>query len=79
MWRLTGQCNLMRMSTVAEVKAAIARLTLEERAEVARCLHEWGDDAWDKQMQQALAAGKLDGLLAKVDEDIAHGKLRDLP
>jgi hypothetical protein len=67
------------MSTVAEIKAAIARLTVEERAEVARCLHEWEDDAWDKQMQQDLAAGKLDGLLAEVDSDIAEGKLRDLP
>ena len=76
---MPGQCNLKPMSTVAEIKAAIARLTLEERAEVARCLHEWEDDAWDKQMQQDLAAGKLNDLLAKVDEDIAHGKLRDLP
>ena len=67
------------MSTVAEIKAAIARLTLEERAGVARCLHEWEDDAWDKQMQQDLAAGKLDSLLARADNDIAEGKLRDLP
>lgn len=67
------------MSTVEETKAAISRLTLEERAEVARCLHEWEDDAWDKQMQQDLAAGKLDALLAKVDDDINQGKLRELP
>ena len=60
------------MSTVAEIKAAIAGLTLEERAEVAGCLHEWEDDAWDKQMQQDLAVGKRDRLLAKVDEDIAQ-------
>ena len=79
MSRLRSQCKLMTVSTVAEIKAAIARLTLEERAEVARCLHEWEDDAWDKQMQQDLAAGKLDRLLAKVDNDIAEGKLRDLP
>jgi hypothetical protein len=67
------------MSTVTEIKAAIARLTLEERAEVARCLHEWEDDAWDKQIQQDLAAGRLDRLLARVDSDIDHGKLRELP
>ncbi len=69
----------MPMSTVAEIKAAISGLSLEERAEVARCLHEWEDDAWDKQMQQDLAAGKLDRLLVKVDDDIEQGKLRDLP
>ena len=67
------------MSTVAEIKAAIARLTLEERAGVARCLHEWEDDAWDKQMQQDLAAGKLGSLLAKVDKEIDQGKLREMP
>ncbi len=67
------------MSTVAEIKAAIAHLSLEERAEVARCLHEWSDDEWDRQMQQDLATGKLDRLLAKVDADIEAGKLRDLP
>jgi len=32
------------MSTVAEIKAVIPKLTLEERAEVARCLSEWQDD-----------------------------------
>ena len=45
------QCNVGCMSTVAEIKAAISQLTLAERAEVARCLHEWEDDAWDKQTQ----------------------------
>jgi hypothetical protein len=76
---VADRCTLAHMSTVAEIKAAIAQLTLEERAEVARCLHEWEDDAWDKQMQQDLAAGKLDRLLAKVDSDIDHGKLREMP
>ena len=77
--RIPGRCSMVYMSTVTEIKAAISQLTLEERAEVARCLHEWEDDAWDKQIQQDLAAGKLDGLLAKVDDDIDHGKLHDLP
>ena len=67
------------MSTVAEIKAAIPSLTLEERAEIARCLGDWQDDAWDEQMTRDLAAGKLDKLLSKVDKDIAKGKLRDLP
>jgi hypothetical protein len=67
------------MSTVAEIKAAIPLLTLTERADIARCLGDWQDDAWDEQMKRDLAGGKLDGLLAKVDKDIAKGKLRDLP
>ena len=54
-------------------------LTLEERAEVARCLNQWQDDEWDEQMKRDISAGKLDELLSKVDADIAEGKLRDLP
>ena len=62
-----------------EIKASIPRLSLEERAEIARCLHGWEDDAWDGQMRQDLASGKLDPLLAKVDGDIEQGKLFDAP
>ncbi|HMP81668.1 MAG TPA: hypothetical protein PKA41_03045 [Verrucomicrobiota bacterium] len=67
------------MSTVAEIKAAIPKLTLEERAEVARALHCWEDDSWDEQMKRDLASGKLDKLISKVDDDIARGNLSDLP
>ena len=37
---------------------------------MARALHQWEDDAWDKQIQQDLTAGKLDVLLAKVDDEL---------
>jgi hypothetical protein len=69
----------MHMSTIAEIKAAIPSLTLKERAEIARCLGNWQDDDWDRQMKRHIAAGKLDKLLSKVDKDIARGKLRELP
>ncbi len=67
------------MNTVDEIKAAIPSLTLEERAEVARCLHDWQDDEWDLQMRGDLAGGKLAGLLQQVDKDIADGNLSELP
>jgi hypothetical protein len=61
--------------TVEEIKAAIPKLTLDERAELARCLHGWEDDEWDAQLKRDLAAGKLDKLLKKVDSDITQGNL----
>lgn len=67
------------MSTVQEIKAAIPKLTLEERAEVARCLRVWEDDAWDVQIKDDLAAGKLAKLLIQVDADIADGNLSEPP
>ena len=50
------------MSTVQEIKLAIAKLTLEERAEIAAELCDWGDDDWDHQMKADAAAAKFDAL-----------------
>ena len=67
------------MSTVAEIKAAIDKLSLQERCELETLLHPFEDDDWDRQMKRDAAAGKLDKLLSTVDDDFAHGKLPDLP
>jgi hypothetical protein len=56
--------------SVQEIKEAVQRLGLEERAEVAACLHSWADDEWDDAMKRDLPAGKLDGILAEVDADV---------
>jgi hypothetical protein len=65
--------------SVQEIKEAIQGLSIEERAEVAACLHDWKDDMWDEQMKKDLAARKLDKLLAEVDADIDAGRLSKLP
>lgn len=61
--------------TLNEIKAAIPNLSLEERAEVAQCLHDWQDDPWDEQIKRDLADGKLNKLLGEVDADIEKGNL----
>ena len=65
--------------SVQEIKEAVLRLSLEERAEVAACLHSWNDDEWDEQMKRDLASGKLDVILSRVDADIADNKIGDMP
>jgi hypothetical protein len=65
--------------SVQEIKEAVRRRSLEERAEVAACLHSWNDDEWDEQMKRDLAGGKLDTILARVDADIAENKTRGMP
>ncbi len=93
LWKLPGGGRAPRLSafasaprdrysaamTLEEIKASISQLTLEERAEVARCLHAWEDDDWDQQMRRDLAAKKLDATLKKVDADIEQSRLRDAP
>jgi len=65
--------------SVQEIKEAVQHLSLEERAEVAACLHSWKDDEWDEKMKRDLAAGKLDKIVAQVDADIAANKTRGMP
>jgi len=67
------------MSTVEEIKAAIGQLSLSERAEVARFVHGWTDDAWDEQIKRDFDGGKLDALLKQVEDDISAGRLEDGP
>ena len=68
------------MSTVAEIKNAVANLSLSERAEFAKWFNGWEDDEWDKQVAADFApGGRYEAVLKEVDDNIATGKLRDLP
>jgi hypothetical protein len=50
------------MSTIEEIKSAIAKLSLEQRAEIIAELCGGTDDDWDRQMKADAAAGKFDAL-----------------
>ena len=58
------------MSTVEEIRTAIERLSLEERAQIIAELCGWTDDDWDRQMKADAAACKFDSL--NRDADAAH-------
>lgn len=55
------------MSTVQEIKSAIERLPLQERAALVAELCGWTDDDWDRRMKADAQAGKF----AAVNEDAA--------
>jgi len=65
--------------SVEQIKTAIEQLSFEERAELAAWFHGWKDDEWDEQMKRDVADGKLDDVLREVEDDIAAGRLRDMP
>ena len=53
------------MSTVAEIKRAIEKLSPQERCELEALLHPWPDDDWDRQMQaDAEPGGTLNGMMS---------------
>lgn len=66
------------MKTRREIEAAIAQLPEPEVRQLARWLQEYLDDAWDNQMKEDLASGKLDNLIAKAEADIDNKTVREL-
>ncbi|MFZ4778194.1 MAG: hypothetical protein ACOYM3_22715 [Terrimicrobiaceae bacterium] len=48
------------MSTVVEIKEAIAQLSPQEYCELMADLQPFADDEWDLQMKADAASGKLD-------------------
>jgi hypothetical protein len=62
------------MSTVAEIKAAIDRLSLQERCELEALLHPFEDDDWDRQMKRDAATGKFGALHDAAEAEHAAGK-----
>ncbi|MEO7298331.1 MAG: hypothetical protein ABI042_07115 [Verrucomicrobiota bacterium] len=65
------------MSTVQEIKSAMAKLSLEERAEILADLCDWKDDDWDRQMKADATAGKFDSLDRAADQ--AHASNQTVP
>ena len=56
------------MSTVVEIKEAIARLSAEQYAELVSELMDFPDDDWDRAMKADAASGRLD----IIDQQIAR-------
>ena len=68
------------MSTVAEIKRAIEKLSPQERCELEALLHPWPDDDWDRQMRtDAEPGGKLHDMMSASRKNAEGGKLMDFP
>ena len=66
------------MSTVEEIRTAIERLSLEERAQIIAELCGWADDDWDRQMKADAAADKFNALNREADAAYAAGQTHPL-
>jgi hypothetical protein len=65
--------------SLAEIRAEIAKLTDRERTQLLQEIAEADADAWDRQIAEDYAAGRLDALIAEADADAKAGRLRELP
>ena len=64
--------------SVKEIEDAIVRLPAGELAELLAWLGEYQAQVWDKQVEDDLIAGRLDGLLAEVEDEYQAGLSRPL-
>jgi len=66
--------------SLTEIKNAVSELSPEELVELtAFILEQDGADAWDKQMEEDAASGKLDFLIQEAERARNSGTLRDWP
>jgi hypothetical protein len=66
------------MSTVKEIEAAISKLSREELSTFRAWFAHFDAEAWDKQLEQDVAAGRLDKLAGEALEDLRNGRCTNL-
>ncbi|MFB2897868.1 hypothetical protein ACE1CI_33560 [Aerosakkonemataceae cyanobacterium BLCC-F50] len=66
------------MNALPEIEAAIKQLPENDVRQLAGWIQNYLNEKWDRQMEEDLAAGKLDALIAKAEADIAANNVRDL-
>lgn len=66
------------MSTVQEIEAAVIKLSQDQLAAFRAWFLEFDADAWDRQLEADVAAGRLDGLAEEALRDSREGRCTDL-
>ena len=66
------------MGNVKSIEKAVEALPPSELAEFRRWFAEFDAEAWDRQIEQDAANGKLDGLAAEAQVDFHAGAAREL-
>ena len=65
------------MSTIEEIENAVGRLSAEELAAFRAWFAEFDAASWDRQIEQDIAAGRLDALADEALEDLRQGRCTD--
>ena len=65
------------MGNIKSIERAVESLPPSELAEFRRWFAEFDAAAWDKQIEQDAASGKLDGLAAEALADYRAGSTRE--
>ncbi len=66
------------MNTVVEIENALRALPVKDAAEVADWLQRYLDEHWDQQIDDDIAAGRLDQVAERALQDYRAGKVKPL-
>jgi hypothetical protein len=66
------------MSTVKQIEAEILKLSPQELSQLANWVLDLDEQRWDEQIEQDIAAGKLDFLAQEAQEEFAAGNCQTL-
>ncbi|MHB8521358.1 MAG: hypothetical protein ACYDH9_11465 [Limisphaerales bacterium] len=66
------------MSTVRDIEAAVSKLSREDLSAFRTWFAEFDAEAWDRQFDQDVAAGRLDRLAEEALRDLHEGRCTDL-
>lgn len=66
------------MSKMKEIESQIKELSSDELAAFRQWFADFDAEAWDRQFEADVKAGKLDGLAARALQDHADGRSKQL-
>ena len=66
------------MTLVSEIEIAVKKLSRDELSAFRDWFQEFDAEAWDKQFEADVAAGRLDALAEEALRDLREGRCTDL-
>ncbi len=66
------------MTNVEEIECAVAELPREELTRFRAWFSEFDAERWDRQLEEDVHAGKLDGLAEQALQDLRAGRCTEL-
>lgn len=71
---LVSEGKLSRMSKIEEIEDAVSRLSPGELASFRAWFAQFDAEAWDRQIEEDVAAGRLDALADEALSDLRGGR-----
>jgi len=66
------------MTDIAEIEIAVAKLSRQDLSAFRDWFQEFDADAWDRQLEADVSAGRLDMLAEEALQDLREGRCTDL-